>query len=98
MAAPFLLRVSRFGRSSGALAFALVFAYFGAYFGAYHGTYLGVAAASASAPNNKPSINLRANPPVGFSPLHVVVTAELKGGVGSGSGPLFKAPGSEDES
>ena len=30
--------------------------------------------------NKKPSINVRANPPVGFSPLRVVVTAELKGG------------------
>lgn len=30
--------------------------------------------------NKKPSISLRANPPVGFSPLRVVVTAELKGG------------------
>jgi hypothetical protein len=28
----------------------------------------------------KPSISVRANPPVGFSPLKVVVTAELKGG------------------
>jgi hypothetical protein len=43
------------------------------------------AATSASAPavptqNKKPSISLKANPPVGFSPLRVVVTAELKGG------------------
>src|SRR5688572_11069843 len=30
--------------------------------------------------NKKPSISLRANPPVCFSPLRVVVTAELKGG------------------
>jgi hypothetical protein len=30
--------------------------------------------------NKKPSISLRANPPVGFSPLRVVVTAEIKGG------------------
>jgi hypothetical protein len=40
-------------------------------------------ATSASAPapqNKKPSISLKANPPVGFSPLRVVVTAELKGG------------------
>jgi hypothetical protein len=44
--------------------------------------------ASASAPtgeeavgqNKKPSISLKANPPVGFSPLRVVVTAELRGG------------------
>jgi hypothetical protein len=44
--------------------------------------------ASASAPageeavgqNKKPSISLKANPPVGFTPLRVVVTAELKGG------------------
>jgi hypothetical protein len=28
----------------------------------------------------KPSISIRANPPVGFSPLRVVLTAELKGG------------------
>jgi len=76
VAAPFLLRVARFGCSSGALAFALLFAHFGAYFGAH----LGLAAASPSAQNKKPSINLRASPPVGFSPLHVVVTAELKGG------------------
>ena len=32
------------------------------------------------AEQKKPSISLRANPPVGFSPLRVVVTAELKGG------------------
>jgi hypothetical protein len=30
--------------------------------------------------NKKPSISLRASPPVGFAPLRVVVTAELKGG------------------
>ena len=41
--------------------------------------------ASASAPveyvqNKKPSISLKANPTVGFAPLRVVVTAELKGG------------------
>jgi len=30
--------------------------------------------------NKKPSISVRANPPVGFSPLRVVLTAELKGG------------------
>ena len=41
--------------------------------------------ASASSPaepaqNKKPSISLKATPPVGFSPLRVVVTAELKGG------------------
>ncbi len=30
--------------------------------------------------NKKPSISVRANPPVGFSPLRVVVTAEIKGG------------------
>ena len=30
--------------------------------------------------NKKPSISLRANPTAGFSPLRVVVTAELKGG------------------
>lgn len=40
------------------------------------------ASASATAPlqNKKPSISLKANPPVGFAPLRVVVTAELKGG------------------
>ena len=30
--------------------------------------------------NKKPSISVKANPPVGFSPLRVVVTAEIKGG------------------
>ncbi len=30
--------------------------------------------------NKKPSISLRANPPVGFSPLRVILTAEVKGG------------------
>jgi hypothetical protein len=30
--------------------------------------------------NKKPSITVKANPPVGFSPLRVVLTAELKGG------------------
>jgi hypothetical protein len=35
---------------------------------------------SAGALGKKPSISLRANPPIGFSPLRVVVTAELKGG------------------
>ena len=43
------------------------------------------AALSAYAPaapqqGKKPSISLKANPPVGFSPLKVFVTAELKGG------------------
>ena len=42
-------------------------------------------ATAASAPveqdkGKKPSISLRANPPVGFSPLRVVLTAEIKGG------------------
>jgi hypothetical protein len=42
-------------------------------------------ASSAAGPaaleqNKKPSISVRAVPPVGFSPLRVVVTAELKGG------------------
>ena len=32
------------------------------------------------AQNKKPSINLKANPPVGFTPLRVVLTAEIKGG------------------
>jgi hypothetical protein len=36
---------------------------------------------SAQKPENKkPSISLRANPTAGFSPLRVVLTAELKGG------------------
>jgi hypothetical protein len=35
---------------------------------------------SGVAADKKPSISLKANPPVGFSPLRVVVTAELKGG------------------
>jgi hypothetical protein len=30
--------------------------------------------------DKKPSLSLRANPPVGFSPLRVRVTAELRGG------------------
>ena len=43
------------------------------------------AASSAHAPaafeqNKKPSIRLKANPPVGFAPLRVVLTAELTGG------------------
>jgi hypothetical protein len=37
--------------------------------------------ASAAPPQKKkPSISLKATPPVGFSPLRVVVTAEVKGG------------------
>jgi hypothetical protein len=46
-----------------------------------------VAATLAVAPSDqkppeqkKPSISVRANPPVGFSPLRVVLTAEIKGG------------------
>jgi hypothetical protein len=41
-----------------------------------------VAASSAepAAQNKKPSIKLKAAPPVGFSPMRVVVTAELTGG------------------
>jgi len=39
------------------------------------------ASSSAEPPQNKkPSISLKAAPPVGFSPLRVVITAELKGG------------------
>jgi hypothetical protein len=34
----------------------------------------------AAAQNKKPSIKLKAQPPVGFSPMRVVVTAELTGG------------------
>jgi hypothetical protein len=46
---------------------------------------IGLVSASAFAPlesaqNKKPSISLKANPPVGFAPLRVVVTAEIKGG------------------
>jgi hypothetical protein len=46
---------------------------------------LASASSSTSAPaeppqNRKPSISLKATPPVGFSPLRVVITAELKGG------------------
>jgi hypothetical protein len=37
-------------------------------------------ASSTGAQSKKPSISLRANPPIGFSPLRVVVTAEIKGG------------------
>jgi hypothetical protein len=53
------------------------------------GVALAAASSSASSPaapepieaqNKKPSIQLKANPPVGFAPLRVVVTAELKGG------------------
>ena len=45
-----------------------------------------VATVSAAPPaqkpeqKKKPSISLRANPPIGFSPLRVVITAEVKGG------------------
>ena len=53
--------------------------------------FLSLAVAAAAVPvstsssaepaqNKKPSISLKASPPVGFSPLRVVVTAELKGG------------------
>jgi len=49
--------------------------------------FAAVAATSAFAPfeqkpaaQKKPSISVRANPPVGFSPLRVVLTAEVKGG------------------
>jgi hypothetical protein len=34
----------------------------------------------AAAQNKKPSIKLKAQPPVGFSPMRVVITAELTGG------------------
>jgi hypothetical protein len=37
-------------------------------------------ASIAAAQNKKPSISVRASPPVGFPPLRVVVTAEIKGG------------------
>ena len=53
--------------------------------------FLSLAVAAAAVPastsssaepaqNKKPSISLKASPPVGFAPLRVVVTAELKGG------------------
>ena len=49
--------------------------------------FAAVAATSGFAPfeqkpaeQKKPSISVRANPPVGFSPLRVVLTAEVKGG------------------
>ena len=53
--------------------------------------FLSLAVAAAAVPvstsssaepaqTKKPSISLKATPPVGFSPLRVVVTAELKGG------------------
>lgn len=38
------------------------------------------ASEAPAAQNKKPSIKLKASPPVGFSPLRVVVTAELSGG------------------
>lgn len=38
------------------------------------------AAASASYEDKKPSITVRANPPAGFSPLKVSLSAEIKGG------------------
>jgi hypothetical protein len=38
------------------------------------------AAVMASADQKKPSINLRARPTTGFSPLKVVISAEIKGG------------------
>jgi hypothetical protein len=43
-------------------------------------TLAAVTASTAGAQNKKPSITVKANPPVGFAPLRVVVTAELKGG------------------
>jgi hypothetical protein len=55
---------ARFSRVTGILAIAV----------------LATLGASPSEQNKKPSITLRANPPVGFSPLRVVITAELKGG------------------
>ncbi len=64
MRAGFSLRFARFSRVTGILAIAV----------------LATLGASPSEQNKKPSISLRANPPVGFSPLRVVVTAELKGG------------------
>jgi hypothetical protein len=43
-------------------------------------TFVSASAPSVRAQNKKPSISLKASPPVGFTPLRVVVTAELKGG------------------
>jgi hypothetical protein len=42
--------------------------------------YVVAAPEEAAAQNKKPSIKLKAQPPVGFSPMRVVVTAELTGG------------------
>lgn len=64
MHARLLLRFERFRRVTGYLAIAV----------------LATLGASPSTQNKKPSISLRANPPIGFSPLRVVVTAEVKGG------------------
>jgi hypothetical protein len=43
-------------------------------------TYAVAAPSAEAAQNKKPSIKLKAQPPVGFSPMRVVVTAELTGG------------------
>jgi len=43
-------------------------------------TIAAAALSTAASQNKKPSISVKANPPVGFTPLRVVVTAELKGG------------------
>jgi hypothetical protein len=40
----------------------------------------GVAVAAGDDKSSKPSVSLKASPQVGFSPLRVVLTAELKGG------------------
>ena len=45
-----------------------------------HAANDGRAGQKPSDQNKKPTISVRANPPVGFSPLRVVVTAEIKGG------------------
>jgi hypothetical protein len=43
-------------------------------------TFLLAGNPAASEDQKKPSINIRANPTAGFSPLRVVLTAEIKGG------------------
>lgn len=43
-------------------------------------TLAGASAGAVSDENDKPSISLKASPAGGFSPLRVVMTAELKGG------------------
>lgn len=44
------------------------------------GAVLGAAGSADTADKKKPSIKVRASPSAGFSPLRVVLTAEIKGG------------------